>query len=104
MNNNNPLEKKISPDLNQKIALELLTHFFYNLESSLEINLSEPEKYHYHTIDKIPVKNLRSRMHAIETKVKELMITNRQKSVNKLLSELNEQNAKIGTEIDNFFK
>ena len=103
----NPLMNTIGKDVDNKILMEMLTHFVYGLEEKLNVDLSIDEKSSYVSIDKLPIQQLQKRINTIENKVDELI--KEKKKVNtkiylnqssKLIDELREQNEIVSKEID----
>lgn len=96
---------KLSEDpenLEQKIIIELLTHFVYKLQTLLDIKISPSEEYSFIPIDQMNINQLRKRLHQIESKVTQITqnSTFKKPSINILLNELNEENDIVSQEIN----
>lgn len=104
MEHNNPLQKKMDKENDNRIILEMLTHFLYSLQEKLQISMTDSEKYNFISIDKMGIYQLKKKLNAIEEKIDLLVSLEQKNQVNDLLMKIKEDNAVLEREIDELRK
>lgn len=89
-------DKSCKFDFENKLLIEIFTHFVWELEVNLNIKNNK-----YESLDKLHLFEVKSRFNEIIKRIKELKDKN--KNVNNLIKELKNENDNLSDEIDNFF-